>query len=224
MILINKNMSKKKIKFKDLIKAESYLQINLIKGFTYVDSAGKILNLYAEENRVPDHRVGLQGMVISQPTKDISEIKISSEVIWAKFNKIDSLDFITNKFISEAKRICRILDVERINRIGFRNFFVHEFKKEDDMQNKLNSMVNLDKLTLEEIRGKYKLSSEFESVLFIKSVVKNDKTKQKGIGIDVDNFSKKVENIEDAEVVLKSINRSFKETNFEDLINKIVNG
>ncbi len=214
-------MSKHTIKFKQLVKAESYLQINLVKGFRYIDTSGELLNLYVDEKNIPDHSIGLQGMIVKQPTKDISKIKISSDVIWAKFEKIDSLDFISTKFLEEAKKICKILNVNKISRIGWRNFFAYELIGKDPQQT-ISPLINIDKFSIEEIRGKYKFGENFESTIFIKPVVKNDETKTKGIGIDIDNFSGKVKTLEDLESIMSSIKKSFKEELFEEFINKII--
>ena len=51
---------------------------------------------------------GLGGLVIEQPKDKIDELKITSQVIWARFSEIDSLDMISNLFSKEAESILKI--------------------------------------------------------------------------------------------------------------------
>ena len=78
-------------KLNKLKNHESFMQINTVKGFKYIDKAGEIVNQYHTENIVPNFEMNLNGLIIKEPKSKIYELKITSQMIWAKFNEIDSL-------------------------------------------------------------------------------------------------------------------------------------
>jgi len=75
-------MSKTIQKLNKLKNPESFIQINTIKGFKYVDRAGEIVNAYHKNNSAPQFQMGLNGLVIEQPKDKIDELKINAQVIW----------------------------------------------------------------------------------------------------------------------------------------------
>ena len=77
-------MSKAIQKLNKLKNPESFLQINTIKGFKYVDRAGEIVNAYHKNNLPPQFLMGQNGLVIGQPKDKIDELKVTAQIIWAK--------------------------------------------------------------------------------------------------------------------------------------------
>ena len=181
-------MSKTIQKLNKLKNPESFMQINTIKGFKYVDRAGEIVNAYHKNNSTPQFQMGLNGLVIEQPKNKIDELKISAQVIWAKFSKIDSLDSISTLFAKESENILKILEVKKISRIGWRNYFVHEFlnKEKQDEYLKKFTVIKDTKPTV--VRLEIKTGKDFSANLMLQPVIKNDENKTSGILFDIDIF------------------------------------
>ncbi|MEK7173341.1 MAG: hypothetical protein AAB740_05230 [Patescibacteria group bacterium] len=187
----NNNMSKTIVKLNKLKNPESFIQVNTIKGFKYVDKAGEIVNTYHKNNSAPQFQMGLSGLVIEQPKERIDELKITSQVIWARFSKIDSLDMISNLFSKEAESILKILEVEKISRVGWRNYFVHEFLNKGKQEEYLKKFTVIKGTKPSTIRLEVKTSKDFNANLMIQpviKVIKNDAEKATGILFDIDIF------------------------------------
>jgi len=181
-------MSKTIQKLNKLKNPESFIQINTIKGFKYVDKAGEIVNAYHKNNSTPQFQMGLNGLVIEQPKNKIDELKISAQVIWAKFSKIDSLDSISTLFAKESENILKILEVEKISRIGWRNYFVHEFLNKEKQDEYLKKFTVIQDTKPTVIRLEIKTGKDFNANLMLQSVIKNDENKTSGILFDIDIF------------------------------------
>ncbi|MDP2933714.1 MAG: hypothetical protein Q8N81_06325, partial [bacterium] len=67
-------MTKTIAKLNKLNNPESFIQINTIKGFKYVDKAGEIVNAYHKKNAAPQFAMGLNGLVIEQPKDKIDQL------------------------------------------------------------------------------------------------------------------------------------------------------
>ena len=102
-------MSKAIQKLNKLKNPESFIQVNTIKGFKYVDKAGEIVNAYHKNNSAPQFQMGLNGLVVEQPKDKIDELRVTAQVIWAKFSEINSLDLISTLFAKESENIPRFV-------------------------------------------------------------------------------------------------------------------
>src|SRR4051794_30459942 len=99
-------------KLSKLSTPESFMQINTIQGFTYIDRAGEIVNRYVtDDSTIPEVNMGLTGMMIPHPTPKIEALQVTPIVVWTKFTTIDSLDQISHLFLQEAQAILKILGV-----------------------------------------------------------------------------------------------------------------
>ncbi len=196
-------MSKTIQKLNRLNNPESFIQINTIKGFKYIDKAGEIVNAYHKNNVAPQFIMGLTGLVIEKPKDKVGQIKISSQSIWAKFNEIDSLDMISSLFSKEAENILQILEVKKISRVGWRNYFIHEFQNKEKQDEYIQKFKVLEDAKLLVIRLELKTGKDFSANLIIKPVVKNDEEKTPGILFDVDVFKKGEIELKDISTLLK---------------------
>lgn len=175
-------------KLNKLKNPESFIQVNTIKGFKYVDRAGEIVNAYHRNNSAPQFQMDLGGLIIVRPIDKIEELKITSQVIWAKFSDIDSLDFIATLFSKEAENILNILEVEKISRVGWRNYFVHEFLNKEKQKEYLEKFAVIENTKPSVIRLEVKTDKDFNANLVIQPVIKNDTEKTHGILFDIDIF------------------------------------
>ncbi len=197
-------MTKTIAKLNKLNNPESFIQVNTIKGFKYVDKAGEIVNAYHKKNIAPQFAMGLNGLVIEQPKDKIEQLKITSQVIWEKFSEIDSLDMISNLFSTDAENILKILEVEKISRVGWRNYFVYEFSSKEKQDEYLKKFTVIDKTNPSLVRLEVKTGKDFSANLMIQPVIKNDTNKTHGVLFDIDIF-------QSGEFDSKSISKILKE-------------
>ncbi len=197
-------MSKTIAKLNKLNNPESFIQINTIKGFKYVDKAGEIVNAYHKKNIAPQFAMGLNGLVIEQPKDKIDQLKVTAQVIWEKYSEIDSLDMILNLFSADAEKILKILEVEKISRVGWRNYFVYEFPSKEKQDEYLKKFTVIDNTNPSLVRLEIKTGKDFSANLMIQPVIKNDTDKTHGVLFDVDIF-------QNGEFESKNISKSLKE-------------
>lgn len=211
-------------KISKLIHAESFLQINLVKGFKYVDKAGEIVNEFHYDNKEPQFAMNLNELVIRKSGKE--EIKISPKVFWSHYTSPDSFNQFLELFIKDAEKFFKILEVDQISRIGWRNHFVYEFSQEDGEKERdlvFSKFLKKGKLNLEVIE----FSNKIENVNFyfrISKVSKNDKESTPALLFDVDCFRefKNYLEIEKIQSELKEIEKEIKSEEFLTTINFIL--
>lgn len=192
---------------------ESFMQINTIKGFKYIDKAGELVNLYHKNNTAPQFSMGLGGLILDEPKEKINELKITSQVVWARFTAVDSLDMISNLFTKEVEQILKVLEVEKVSRIGWRNYFVYEFQDQAKQDDYLKKFTATDSTKPTILRFEVKTNKEFGANLIIQPVVKNDTNKTPGILFDVDVFQKGEIKAGDISSILKSFRQYLADEN-----------
>jgi hypothetical protein len=181
-------MSKIVQKLNRLKNPESFIQINTIKGFKYIDRAGEIVNVYHKKNAVPKFIMGLDGLLIDKPKEKIDQLKITPQIIWAKFSVPDSLDMVANLFSKEVENILHILEVEKISRIGWRNYFIYEFQDKAKQNEFLQKIAVIKDTKLLMTRLEVKTNKDFNANLILQPVIKKDEEKTTGILFDIDLF------------------------------------
>lgn len=129
-------MSKRPLdKITRLVIAESFIQVNFVQGYKYIDKAGEIVNYFHDSKKAPPaFTMGLNGLHIRNPIPSIQEIKISANAFWAHSVSPDSLEVVENFFTKKTQDIIEIMDVEEVSRIGWRNYFVYECQDEDERE------------------------------------------------------------------------------------------
>ena len=211
-------------KLGELKKIKSFIQINTIKGFKYVDRAGEIVNRYCKNDKAPEFVMNLQGLNIKKPIEKISEIKISSNVIWCFFEEIDTFDSLIYLFNTESSNILEILDINKVSRIGWRNHFVYECKNIEEQKKYLNKFQISDNLKMYNISFKIDTKKDFEANLFIQPVVKEDKEyKTYGLFFDIDIYKCGEIDIDNIKNILSEYNSYLKDNEgFLKILNEIV--
>ncbi|MFC1616103.1 hypothetical protein ACFL21_03100 [Patescibacteria group bacterium] len=118
-------------KINNLNLAESFLQVDFIKGFKYIDKAGEIINAFHQGNKAPFvSGIGIEGLIINDPDSNTKTVKVSPSMFWAHFLSPGSLDLANSQFEEKLGIIFDILDIEKIKRIGWRNYFIKEISNE----------------------------------------------------------------------------------------------
>jgi len=189
----------------------SFIQVNTIKGFKYIDKAGEIVNRYVVDEIPPQFSMGLHGLIIEKPKEKIEELKVSPQVIWMKFQEPDSLDMIADIYSKESLEILKILGVDKVSRIGWRNYFIYEFKNEQEQKKYLSSLHKISNQKLSLLRLEVETNSYFAANLIIQPVVKNDENKTRGVLFNIDVFFREEMEISKISNMLKDFRNYLKE-------------
>ena len=191
-------------KLNQLIKPESFIQINTIRGFKYVDRAGEITNAYYKGDNAPDFTMSLSGLVIRQPDQHIEELKITPNNIWAKFESVDSLNSVADNFNHHAKKILPILEVDSVSRVGWRTYFVYEFSSKEDQEKYLEKFSVIRGAKPVVLRFQLEEDKRFKVNLIVQPVIKDDQTKTPGVLFDADVYQTGEIGVQTIPAVLKT--------------------
>jgi len=204
----------------DLKLQNSFYQLNLIKGFKYIDKAGEIVNLYYEGDKSPNFNMGIDGLYLKSPEEYVEVLKYSSDRLWMKFDKISTIDQVI-QFIRKPINITKdIQKVEIISRIGWRNIFLIELMNTQEVNN-IEKIVEIipdtNTLSFRITHSKNEIKSVIEIELLVN---KKDKNK-KALQINVDVFIQENIKINDVAKRTKEIMQYFK-NDFVKLINQLL--
>lgn len=190
-------MSRKIAKIGKLINPESFLQLDLVKGYKYIDRAGEIVNMYSDP-APPVFQIAMNQLVINEPTDRIEQLKVSPNVVWAKFTEPDSIDQAHQVFEREAAKLLKVMEIEKVARVGWRNYFVVEFEKPEEAAAYLRKMVTvtLNGCSLSTVKLDLKTKDGILGNIFLQEVIKehaeDDKKKVHAIMFDVDLYTKDI--------------------------------
>ena len=174
-------------KINQLKTLESFIQINFFKGFEYIDKAGKLINKFYKDDLPPQFSVGLDGLVILKPNDITEELKISADGYWSHYTKPSSLDQVATFYSKYYDDVVNTLGVEKITRIGWRNYFVYEYQKSEERENALKKLNLGSELKIEACVFSLK-TNEITSNIIIRRAVRNDSKKTPAILLDIDSF------------------------------------
>lgn len=181
-------MSKTIQKLNKLKNPESFIQVNTVKGFKYIDRAGEIVNLYHKKDAAPQFSMNLNGLIVEEPVEKIDQLKVTSQVFWIKSSTVDSLDMLATTFTQETEKVLNVLEVEKLNRVGWRNYFVHEFKDKNEQEEYLKKFTVIENTLPLILRLEVKTGKDFSANLVLQPVVKEEENKTFGVLFDIDLF------------------------------------
>lgn len=204
----------------DLKLQNSFYQLNLIKGFKYIDKAGEIVNLYYEGDKPPNFNMGIDGLYLKSPEEYIEVLKYSSDRLWMKFDKISTIDQVI-QFIRKPINITKdIQKVEIISRIGWRNIFLIELMNTQEVNN-IEKIVEIipdtNTLSFRITHSK----NEIKSVIDIELLIGKKTKDKKALQINIDASIQKNIKINDVVEKTKEIMLYFK-NDFVRLINNLL--
>jgi hypothetical protein len=187
-------MANKIRKLNELNNIESFIQINLFKGFTYVDKAGELVNAFYKNTTPPQFSMNLDGLIIVKPDDITEEIKISPIGYWAHYINPSSLDQISTMYLKPYENITKILDVGKITRVGWRNYFVYDYQNLAQREKALDKFSLKTELKIEVSVFTFQLN-DISSTITIRKASKNDKKNTPSLLLDIDSFKNFVEPI-----------------------------
>ncbi|MDP2766195.1 MAG: hypothetical protein Q8O41_01900 [Candidatus Methanoperedens sp.] len=214
-------MSKDIKKLNQLKNPRSYLQVNLVKGFKYVDKAGAILNEYLVNNEPPLFNMNLDGLHLISPKEKISEMRITPKIIWGKYQSNSPLDEFARIFNDEIKKIISILEVNEINRIGWRNYFIYNFQNDNEQKEYFDKLSSLKNSKISSVKLEINTGNDFKANLGILPLVKDDESKTPAVLFDIDIYKLQNFKVEDVSTCLRNFREYLQDKNgFLDFINK----
>jgi hypothetical protein len=210
-------------KIQQLNNVESFLQINFVKGYKYIDKAGEVVNYFYKDSEPPRFTMDLGGLIITNPGYKIDAIKISSDVFWAHFLSPDSLEQIDSYFGKKSQDIMEILQIAEISRLGWRNYLVCEFTDVGKRDAILNKFQPIEGLNLEDITYVSECM-DLSLNIKIRKVSKKDESALPGILIDVDFYKQYKEYLPSPKIVsqLLEFKRVVRSDKFLEIVNSIL--
>jgi hypothetical protein len=102
----------------DTILAKVFCQVDTVRGFRYLDDAGKIMNRYADA--FPDFNVGITGLTMKNPGGVIEELRVSATQIWIAFDHPPDSDDLRRDAVAHLLSIADLIGVSHAKRFGLR--------------------------------------------------------------------------------------------------------
>jgi hypothetical protein len=118
----------------DIVLAKAYAQVNTVKGWQYLDDAGKVMNRY--EDTFPDMSIGPQGLVMRNPVAAIDEARVSGRDIWIGFTRPDTVRYVIDQSWSFISFVAATISVTQATRFGLRLQYI---VPRDDLTNDIDA-------------------------------------------------------------------------------------
>lgn len=107
----------------DLAVANAYFQANLLKGWRYLDDAGKIANRWLDQ--FTETTVGINGLIMRNPDATLRELQVSVDRIWLAFSAPSTIRLVCDQSAKICTEISDIIDVGAYKRLGIRLEYLH---------------------------------------------------------------------------------------------------
>jgi len=218
-------MSKKIHKINQLTHTDSFMQINFLRGFKYIDKAGEIINSFFTEQKEPPYQMTQRELIIKENEGSSETYRIAVNNVWSHNSNPQNFGNLEQIFQKKYQEILTILDVNEVVRIGWRNYFVYEFNNADEKNSILSKLTPI-------------ADSEFLNLVFdkkingikckflIKGAEKNNEERTPAIIIDVDcsnNFENNPIEIGDIFTHLGKIREALLSESMLNVVNDILN-
>ena len=181
-------MTNRLTKINQLNNIESFIQVNLFKGYTFIDKAGEIINsFYRGQNAPIVPLISPNGMVIKKFDEITEELRVSPGDVWAHYLKPNSLDQIATSYLKNLKAITSIVNVDGVLRIGWRNYFVYEYGTIQDREQSFKKLT-IDQ-SMKTALAAYSLDLKgVEVTISITRAAKKEEPQTPAVLIDIDAF------------------------------------
>lgn len=211
-------------KLNQLKHIDSFMQINYLHGFKFIDRAGELVNLFYTEKQEPPYQMTQRELVIKEKIDDFRSYKIAVNNLWYHDSNPQNLGNLSDIFIKKSEDILKILEINEITRIGWRNYFVYEFQSLEDKNKIFSKLTFLESLELLNLCFKKSINDYFCN-FNIQGAEKQDRTKTPAIIFDVDCFNIYKETIRQEDIIgeLKAMKDLFYSDEFLVVINSILN-
>lgn len=217
-------MKEKISKILKLNYIESFLQVNYLKGYKYIDKAGEIVNHFFIDGKEPLFEMNLGGLTILKPKEKAEEMRVTPKSLWAHFVNPGSFEEVEDFYTKELKNIATILNIKEITRIGWRHYFIYDFKTEAEADEVIGKFSPISNMKSKELYFEY-ICNSIPLNIRLKKVFKNDEEKTPGILVDVDfykKFDSTVLTLDKANKEIEKLKTTAKSNDFLGLVNEIL--
>ncbi len=215
-------LMKKIPKLKNLEVADSFIQVNFIKGFSYIDTAGEILNLYQNDEGKITYDMNAQRLVLANdnfPNTSIRELKISVVDLWAKFTNKD-LKASIDDYVTEAKKIFKVTMAKDAKRIGIRRNYIFDPKEQVADLGKLIKIDSSASVELTTMNFTYNHPDGLKGN--IKTEVLVDSEGKRAILFDIDIYNRGDSKLSALKKNLETIEKAFESKDLLSFVNAII--
>lgn len=214
---MSNNKQPQKIKFSDFDEVETFVQINMVKGYRMINKLTEILDAYYTGETPPKFEAKDGGMIFHDLSEQLNQFRINSQSIWGKIDSSESNKLIKS-FTSEAKKVSKIIDVNQYNRAGIR---MRLLKKLSEEKYQHLSTTQYGEGIINNLDMQFELDTD-TTALFGYGFV-TDKEDSKGIIIDIDTFSPAHFDTDAIEESLKKLSSFYApNSKLEELINQVL--
>lgn len=101
---------------------DTFVQVNFVRGWRYLDDAGKIMNRYDDE--FPAKEVGVQGLKLQEGKPPLIELTVAPDRLWLHFDRPGTITLAGDQSLPYIADISDILSVTNSSRFGLRSQWV----------------------------------------------------------------------------------------------------
>ncbi len=174
-------------KLNQLKHIDSFMQINYLRGFKYIDKAGEIVNLFFTNQEAPPYQMTQRELIIKETIADPKTYRIAVDNVWCHDSDPQNLGNLEQSFQKKSCEFLGILDVKEITRVGWRNYFIYELQDREEKNRILSKFVPITDSEFSNMRFQKNIC-DFECNFIIKGAEKRDEGKTQAIIFDIDCF------------------------------------
>ena len=163
-------------------------------------------------------------LVIQKPQKLNEEYKLSVSDFWMHSISPTGLDAVATSYEDLVVKVLKIVEVTKINRLGWRNHFVYECDKSTLDDTHFSKLLNKSDFEISDVAFN-KVLLGFSFNFRISRVVKEKAPSTQGLLFDVDCFKKYDQemDIDKVKLDLKKMREAMQSEGFLEIVNFLIN-
>lgn len=128
----------------DLKMHESFIQVDIFKGYIYLDKEGDVINSFFKNNEPPKFTVAGDGITFLNTDNVTDELKVTTNSIWGHYKSFDTLDQVSTSFSNNFNKVMSAVGFKQFTRIGWRTYFVKEYSTVDEVKEVMKKLSKID--------------------------------------------------------------------------------
>lgn len=212
-------------KLNQLQHTDSFMQINYLRGFKYIDKAGEIVNTFFTDKVEPPYQMSQRALIIKEDEASSKTYKVAVNNVWYHNSEPENFGNLENDFRRKATDILNLLEVEEITRIGWRNYFIYELQNLEEKNAVLRKLLPIARSEFSNL-GFEVVINGFKCKFIVEGAEKQDESKTPAIIFDIDcsfNFTDSPIDVEDIAPQLENIRDVYNSKDILEIINLVLN-
>lgn len=123
----------------DPVLVKAFVQVNTVKGWRYLDDAGRMMNHFADQ--FPEMKVGLNGLQLRAPDATLDDARVTAQDIWVSFTRPATTQLIGDQAWNFVRAVAEFLDVTSASRLGLRMQYLLPVAPTTDLVTRVASVV-----------------------------------------------------------------------------------